>query len=792
MEKQRDPRLDQLTEDVTEKFIKTTGYNPKLKEILSPKLPDIPFENLNADDTRVIENTFYNMTGKDKESSIELYKFMKVTSELFGESQGMLIASFDNMEARISFNTEINYICSNIPQLMKAIGNLASAVVYPNESGESGINIDILNYDKENNSEDDYLRYFRPNENIGLAMKENALTRYDIDLNTKTLVTNCYMYGYQFVSTIPYQDIAREILFKSSKRKQEFGMGTLGTPMENRLLDAIKDKASFKKAIGESVNSLYDTNEDNLEKYGKDFVKSAEFYKGVLDIYSNGKFSKENSAKYASSEDMAVGMYAALDANFNDTKFKESDIEDLYEYVDGLDDNEYKTFSESIMAPYKESYEEAMVPNMSLEKVDKLNDEKNMLNRKYTIKGLAGCKFDMLDVNRTIPIFIGDTLMGIYVVEENKRTPLFQRTFTLGRMYNIINSSVLNDNLGVSKMTQINIKEILFKDMALLLERNMDKKLLANNPSLIEDIFNTMKYLDPERDTNIRFIPRENLTLFKIGEGKLGTSQLLALRVLAHRYIIALKDDLISKLFLEKDRYVFAISDDGTHDIGRRVDDAVRNIRPLIPRISDAGVPSVMTATVNKYLTHILPLNKDGNKFWEMEKIEGMTNLSEKDDYLKDLLNQITGMVGYPEDATNPANNIDYATKIEHINRTTERMVIDIQKQMEIPLSIMSTKRLRQLTSEDNISVEIKFDPPFSLNRNITADNIANIITQDDMYIKYIDEDPEITNDQKPYVIKGIRDILYKDVIDIDLIRRVKEELPIKSKISQNKGDDYE
>ena len=182
MENDLEKRIDELSKEINKVFIKDTGYNPKLKEIISPKLPPIQFENLNENNLQNIENTIFNMSGRDKESNTEFSKYLKTMAEIYGYKNRHLLTSFDNIKSRMMLNTEINSLCANIPQVHASLERLAAAIVSSNEAGKSGINLDFFDYDSEND-EEDYEKYFRPSMDIRFAMKNVSRIRYDIDLN---------------------------------------------------------------------------------------------------------------------------------------------------------------------------------------------------------------------------------------------------------------------------------------------------------------------------------------------------------------------------------------------------------------------------------------------------------------------------------------------------------------------------------------------------------------------------------------------------------------------------------
>ena len=805
MENDLEKRIDELSKEINKVFIKDTGYNPKLKEIISPKLPPIQFENLNENNLQNIENTIFNMSGRDKESNTEFSKYLKTMAEIYGYKNRHLLTSFDNIKSRMMLNTEINSLCANIPQVHASLERLAAAIVSSNEAGKSGINLDFFDYDSEND-EEDYEKYFRPSMDIRFAMKNVSRIRYDIDLNTKSIIKNCLLYGYQFVSIIPYKEIARDILFKSDRRK-EYMTANLSSDFENTILNEIKSKKDLQKALKESFDVMTDMNVNDYKAYKETTDALPDKLDWYLNKVTDNKYRSENAKYGIKQEDMVMGSYAMLDGFMSKTIYNKNDLADLTDYIDNLPDDEFKTFKESLYPAYSMMKEDGIVIDSSLETsgssntkindssvssegynpyfninsmyipslgtdesiVGALQDLKDKNKRKYDIKGLTGCKIDLVNFNRVVPLFNGDNLMGIFVFDESARNQLINPISTPNRVYNVIRNDALNDRNGLSMNVREDLKRDLFRDMSIVIDRNMDKKLLANNPNLIEDIFNIMEYLDYEQDFSMRFIPKENLQLFKFGEGRLGTSYLLNLRPLLHELVLAKNGNMIDKHFLEKDQYLFSTKFDNSLDMQSRASRATPVLRMFFPRLADMSIPAMANNTVNQYLTHNLPLNSENEKFWDLEKLEGM-DLTPKDEYIRNLLDQITGLIYAPESITNPSYNVDYATRFHQTNMTTGEKVIDFQKQLKIPLSQLATKKIQYDTGEEIIRAEVSFDPPFAVNRNVTLENIAQVETQIEINQKYIESKPNLNEAEQNYVMDKVRENMYKDIIDIKFI----------------------
>lgn len=114
---------------------------------------------------------------------------------------------------------------------------------------------------------------------------------------------------------------------------------------------------------------------------------------------------------------------------------------------------------------------------------------------------------------------------------------------------------------------------------------------------------------------------------------------------------------------------------------------------------------------------------------------------------------------------------------------TTGEKVVDFQKQLVVPLSDMATKKIQYDTGEEKIRVEVSFDQPFALNRNVTMENMTQIDAQVNQYQKYIDEKPSLNDEQKKYIMDKVRKEKYKDVIDINFVDKIIKEMDTEIKL---------
>ena len=138
---------------------------------------------------------------------------------------------------------------------------------------------------------------------------------------------------------------------------------------------------------------------------------------------------------------------------------------------------------------------------------------------------------------------------------------------------------------NVNSSTKEQMRRIILDDMGNTLRRNISKKLLRNNPTLIEDI----EYLLDELEigallkTRVRFIPAEYITFYKTGEGPMGTSFIEKSKMYIKAAIELIKNNMLNKLFMDKDTFIFKIPHSNDASVATMTRNAIRLFRSTMP-----------------------------------------------------------------------------------------------------------------------------------------------------------------------------------------------------------------
>ena len=204
--------------------------------------------------------------------------------------------------------------------------------------------------------------------------------------------------------------------------------------------------------------------------------------------------------------------------------------------------------------------------------------------------------------------------------------------------------------------------------------------------------------------------------------------------------------------------------------------------RNSIPRMTDVGVPDVMTDSIaSAYQSVLIPKNINGDKLLDIQQMPVFQG-NDNGDYMRQLRNAATLPLGYPADLLDPSQQVDFAKKISNINIHVLIKVLSIQKSLEISLSKMCTKRLRYMTGNNKLEVIIKFEIPRELTDNITTETIGKIRELIEIYSEFIDNDPEIKDEHKDQFKVKVGKKLFTGVLDTDEIDGMYKEFKVDGK----------
>lgn len=761
-------KLVKINKDVSTKLDKLTkshrGYGLFVQNnIINPDIEDLKVENYGINNVASIQDTLFNLRGKDKFSKYKVNDI--IYADLYANREDNRKVLESMMNNRLLLNLEYNYILNNMPEMVEVLDQLAIDTVFPISMLKSGISLKFNHNDegKPGERDEDLEKYFRPLLDPSTSIRNKRLYNFDIETVVHDLVIDVATYGYQIACTIPYKNIVTDLLYEA-KNNVETNQKTASGESYNPYF--------------ESYNNEYFVNEKNINAFAEGLYDT---FERVRNNTKKLPFSEFRSSIIPNIKD----HIESLNNLFYNSPYSESDVDYIINYIKNDNINIFNEIDRpNLVGNNINSLSDLAISESANEYSKVLEEMYEKRNKKFILDNIKGCTFEFLDINKVQPIFIKDELIGAYVIDY---LPDYNKTKLGSTLSNMINSSTLDDGIHLQDNYKKALKKVVFRDVENVLRNNISKTFLRNNPNLIEDIEwilqkDDIMGIDKAR---IRFIPSEYLTLFKIGKGPLGESLLAKSKTYAMAHIQLMKSELVNKVFGSKPRYLIKVHDTGNLSSQTTITEAIMSARNAIPRLTDIGIPDIATdsllANYQTVLMHTNPNNEESISIDQIPLIEPQDN----SDFLRQLRNHATQPLGYPSDLLDPSQNIDFAKKITAINERVLSKVLAMQKAITLSLSELCTKRLKYMTGDSNLEVIVEFTPPKEMDDNVTIEALDKLARKIEMYELMIDNNIEIKDNEKPIVKYKLGKKLFSDFLDLDLMKKTLDET-----IIEGVGDD--
>lgn len=739
--------LDKIRSDVDKMTKQNSGYGVFTKEnVINTDITELNLKNTNVNGVNVIQDSILNLKGKDKSTGY------RVSDELYVHFYSNRESLYEDLERELrprrERNLVYNYILSNMIEMKTVLSQLADDCVFPTSAIKSGLNINFTYFNDSIPGErkEDLEKYFRPNNDITSTIKSKRLYNFDIEKFTKELIMDVATFGYQIVATIPYKSIASDILYQVEEEESRYG-----------------------KIKG-------------VNKYGENYAITDEraFSESCINYLEN-RISTNTKIPIFESENTS-----GLENFISEVPYSISDIDSLNiimrkEGFDVINDEDVKAFGSKISIGTS-AYDlvtrgEADNSNALVNELESLKAKRT---KKFSIDKMKGSTLEKLDVNKIQPIFIKDELIGVYVIDNIPDSDLIK----LGpNTSNAMNTNIFDDGLNDEGYNR-RVKDLLINDIKVLLQGNIDKSFLRNNPNLIEDIEWILNTYDANEllHNRIRFIPAEYLTLFKHGPGPLGRSMLEDSRTYALMYIQVNNSEAMNKVFYNKPRMKVSVTDTDNVNSGTTINDAIEMTRASLPRMSDIGIPDIMTDDIlSAYQTVIVHRTHDDREVINIDQIP-IPDPKDNTDYLRQLRNQATIPIGYPADALDPSQNMDFAKKISNINIYTLLKVLSIQNDITVSLSELCSKRLNYIMGDEKFGVEVTFTTPKDIDDLSVMAALDNVTRKIESYEMMIEANPEIRPEEKDVMKARLAKKLLSEYLDMDILDDLHKEVIVEGR----------
>ena len=221
--------LEENREHLEQSSKEIKGYGRTISKIIDPSTKEINFDNLSVSNARAISSNLFNMKGKDKGSEYQISQLLY--SQMSGANEVTQDALEDLMASNRHSYKEYDILVQEMSEIRRAIDLMASDVVFPNAVGKSGLNVEFKNNNENANGErySDLIKYLRPLEDISLTLTSRRLYNFNLEREVMDRVKSVMKYGATMVVTIPYSNIANDLLYDAYKRNKTLGESYMPT-----------------------------------------------------------------------------------------------------------------------------------------------------------------------------------------------------------------------------------------------------------------------------------------------------------------------------------------------------------------------------------------------------------------------------------------------------------------------------------------------------------------------------------------------------------------------------------
>ena len=601
------------------------------------------------------------------------------------------------------------YLVKYMPQLGKVIEDMIKMVMSPNTQSRKRVDFDIINDELIKESDIDAIFQKKSLEDIIFeAMKKG------------------FVHGSGLVYVYPYRRLATDVLDLFKKTGQVVTSGA--------------SDGYFKESMGTGSRSV------NKEEF-RNILRNIDIIGKDKSLYSESIGNIESKMK-------------------SDRDYRRQVVKDQYfsnHHLTSECISNFNLFLES------DGGTPSVGPNFNLLGAPK--PKKDKYSNRY-LNQITGCHVELLDMEKTIPLYVNDVLIGAYFVENNIYNDHLNKNNGMEK-----SREKLKDPLGFRATLDLSLKETI----ASLLKDEMDEKFLMNNKHVLNSINMIITDIANKSEPfKIKFIPAEYLVEFKNYHR---ASQLNIVDALAHYWIYLSKNYIFRKLFYERDKIITKTIVDFDDDIRGQAYRTMNALENLVPSPADIlNLRKMYTGLINSHRI-IAPKSKNGRETFEFERLEGQQT-GEKD--MEDLVKWetiITGLVGFPLSTYDPSAQTDYAIKAVIADENKADMIIGYQHYFKKPLNELLIK-VFQYEIDENIGksdVIASFPEQRTLKQQIFSDALGKVSEKIDYILAAFtadDDSPELKAFMKQELFKKYASIY----VDVDDVERIKKQFPLHQK----------
>lgn len=765
--------IDDLNEKITSKIY---GVTDSLRALLNVD-DDVKMSNAISIDNDSQRPNLSNLVIRKGRKSEDMTADFNKTMEALGQSYVHSIPLND----RIRLIREYNYMLSQMPQLYTTLSSLAHHIMSPD------------NYD---NTPLQYNIYLGENSSLTEADIRASLEEKNVYKLIKDGIRDSLCLGYRYYEVQPLAEVAKKLLDRintANKKNQNNG--------HIKQLNITTYTASH-------INIPENTDEDDITLYGESdvvipgsFVRMYREAEGV-ERANNAKLILEcvNDALGISNTNLYAENYKAnptqenlnelLASNFFTTSSFSIESRDELAYqlnniLMGESQTDAREFARNLYAEDDDSFKRALT---SLKKASRKKSRTRVSN-------LNGCHVTPLDDEKVYPIILNKEEIGVYVVDTYQDIA-FAKTVTTN-INNVLGSNRFADQADFRDNPLI--RRDIVNGLSSLISKHLDSNFVTDNRRTLAAI----EELLDERDLynmqfRIRWIPRKYLVPFHTQDNAngLGKSRLLYARIPIIYWIYLNQNKLMTKLFYEKDKLAIKYRTTFAQSLFNERADAMDIFTNLFPLPSELLDFSKVNATLGSIGRLLIPVDKNGNELFSVDRIEGQKYDTSQDDYMGELEKTIESLLGFPVSSLyNAESKYEYATSIIAQDGRLVTLITDQQVHYTPAASELATKIARYESGTDEVVVEVHFQEPKLLTKSISDEGLTKFLENmnNNMRLYYGDDEVNLPPDKKVFVQREFIKAVYPAYDNSELFEAIEKKWKVnKAVFNQDNNKDDE
>lgn len=671
-------------------------------------------------------------------------------------------------------------------------------------------------------SDNDISSLFQTNELVSSLMDNYSKTKWIKELDDEFDLITKYMPKLQSAL-----DIKRDAVLCADSYTKEFlnirPKGENPSSEKNAAIQNNIDEMVRKYELSDRAESWY----ENTSKYGEEFVYCVP-YTIALDQLLKRKATTNYSLTEASISTRDI-VKEAKNAGFNLTS---SDNKPVLKVTfdhsklisEAIDNNYYlqkagcndilKGLSESfVVNESNDKFEDHLKKNgkntevkfdstiddeISWEDDDKSAKDGLVDTSKNKKLKVNGAVLKVLRHDKLIPIYIEDTLFGVYCFKFNQfENPDINASGTDVIKSNSISGMFNNGTISASAASDTdyaNQQNILLRTLAGQLSKKIDAEFINANIDLKKEIYQILKFNDKYNqstsiDMNITFIPADDIHHLKFKEDPethRGISDLWDSLVPAKQWITVNLTSILGWTTRGFDRRVYYVKQSLDTNTAQSLLNVITTIKKGNFGVRQMESVNNILNIVGRFNDFVIPMGPSGDAPIQFDTMPG-----QQFDFPAELQqsNEETAVnaTGVPLEIVNSSTGMDFAVRYTMTNAKLLRNVLKRQLKMEEFLSEVFTKIYR-FEYNDNTELEVTLPPPAFLSMT-QGTQLLNSAMQYADAITEVEMGNEDDLAKTLFKKKVIRKLIPSYMSDEE-IANIKDEIVLDTNIDKSKDED--